>query len=139
MRRQSRLVTITALVACGSHTPEVPEPTPELTVAAPEPTPAPTTTPKPNKALNAVDAQGRMIYAGRDGGCYVHLPFPAGAQRPPGMRPPIEALDCPPEMQHESWSDCGGGTIWAIRDGEGCECRIMSNPPPAPRPIDCPG
>ena len=146
MRRQSRLVTITALFACGpTHEPtsnppelpptETPEPTPE---PEPEPEPEPRAERPRPKQLNSLNEDGKVIYANRDGGCFIHLPFPDGERPPPGKRPPTQAVTCPPEMTATVWKECSGGTIWTARSGEGCECRIMSNPPPAPRPIDCP-
>ncbi len=90
------------------------------------------------KAQNPKDEKGRVVFAGRYGGCYVELPFPADKPAPPpGAAPPTEAVDCPDAMQDPAWDTCIGGRILVTSSGD-CACDQTGNPPPPPALAECP-
>ena len=127
--------------------PEVvtPPPAPDVVVVEEPPPGAPRRSPSfatMGKLLNPSTAEGKRIYVARDGSCYIQLPFPEGSHPVPGMSPPTQKLDCPPEIAGDAaWTECSGGAIHLPKepDPEGqCVCFITGNPPPPPRWIPCP-
>lgn len=86
--------------------------------------------------LNARSANHGKIYANKNGSCYVRIP--ATRQLPPGAMGPTSVIPCPPSMTHPSFAECSDGTLSRTDRGD-CECRpFAGNPPPPPKPIDCP-
>jgi hypothetical protein len=108
----------------------------------PRPLPGEPTLNRRSGMLNYVDSQGRTIYKGgpSPAPCFVHGPFPEGADAPPGMPPPRVSIACPEPMRHASWDACGGGWVSLKADGKPgeCECHWSGNPPPPPEPMPCP-
>ena len=157
MSRRSRLVVITALSALSCHQGTVNPPpvtTPPEAVpsgltpladreaarsTAPLPD-SPVREPLPGVLLNPKDASERTIFLSHDGeGCYVELPFPPGAQVPPGSAPPHAVVTCPPLMSDPAWLACPTGSIQLAEvPADTCLCMIMGNPPPPPRWVHCP-
>lgn len=154
MRRAVVVTVLGTLGGCGSKTPTAtPEPVissnpppPEVLEPSPEPV-APTTAPpgehdrtRFTTVLNAQHPEHGRIYRGRDGGCYVNLPFPPDEGPPVSFRPPpTEAVVCPTSMADAGWLECAHGTVLAaVDDPAACLCAVMGNPPPPPRPIACP-
>jgi hypothetical protein len=88
------------------------------------------------KALNPRDGDSRMIFARRDGHCYVTVPLPPEEQT--RMRGGVvKVVDCPDAMQHQEWDSCLGGTMYQLANDD-CICRVGGNPPPPPAKATCP-
>lgn len=91
---------------------------------------------------NPRDGSGRTIKRAWQGDrCFVELPFPAlkpGELRPPGTPPPAEDVPCPPAMLAPAYAQGRDGTLHAHPSGTQRLCFVMGNPPPPPRPSDCP-
>ncbi|MBX2801175.1 MAG: hypothetical protein KTR31_26075 [Myxococcales bacterium] len=159
MRRRV-VVTLLGTLACGSSQKTAPEgaaaeaPVPQMPAEPTQAEPAPASEgPVPSpllgtgtsntyvRVLNAEHAEHGRIFRAADGGCYVQLPLPplAEGERQLSFRPrPRQAVDCPPSMSHESWQTCAQGTVSATEEGDACLCSVTGNPPPPPRPLDCP-
>ncbi len=105
---------------------------------APLPETAATTPPMgPKRPLNPV-LEGRSVYAGNGGYCFVLLPAPPDAPPvPPGGDNSVRKnVDCPEEMMDPAWDTCLHGTL--STDGKLCDCWRPGNPPPPPRAAECP-
>ena len=88
------------------------------------------------KPLNPRDADNRMIFARRDGHCYVTVPLPPEQQTK--MRGGVvKVVDCPDAMQHPQWDSCLGGTMYQLENDD-CICRVGGNPPPPAARASCP-
>jgi hypothetical protein len=86
--------------------------------------------------LNPRNADNRMIFARRDGHCYITVPLPP--EEVTRMRAGIaKVVDCPDAMQHEAWDSCLGGTMYQLENDD-CVCRVGGNPPPPPAKASCP-
>ena len=145
------VVTLTALAACdkpakaphGEHAVKAKHDAKLQQRSVRDPLPAWQEYPGPiehasTKELNPKDGEGRTIYAGRYGGCYVYLPFPADEPTPPpGTEPPTRAVDCTEVMQDPAWDTCIGGSLLRVASGQ-CACEQMGNPPPPPATAECP-
>ncbi len=141
-RRRVVVTFLGTLAACsgGSKAPPVPP-------APPDPAPEPATTAPPGehdrarftRVLNPDHPEHGRIYRAADGTCFVHLP-PEPSDGPPiSFRPPPRGpVECPAPMTDPSWEVCAGGTLTATEQGDACLCAVMGNPPPPPRPVDCP-
>lgn len=162
----SVVVTFSTLSGCSTQLPPEPDTNATVDVKKPEPKAKPTPTPKsaagkrvvtntdfPHIGLeerldyqkatteNPKDAEGRTIYAGRDGSCYVQVPMPEGTPRgPTGSRNvDNQTVDCPASMQDAAWDSCLGGTLLRA-SADLCACDPgWGNPPPPPSRAECPG
>ncbi len=94
------------------------------------------------KTLNPKDGADRTIKRAWQGDkCFVELPFPPlapGQMRPPGSAPPSKEVPCPASMLTPAYEQCRGGVLRSKTDGSACLCFVMGNPPPPPRPTECP-
>jgi hypothetical protein len=86
-------------------------------------------------------SQGSAVRLASNGTCFVYLPFgplKPGEQRPPGTEPPRAAVSCPAGFAADSaYRDCIEGVVLA-KAASDCVCAIGGNPPPLPRPVNCP-
>lgn len=163
----SMVVTFSALSGCSTQKPPEPETNATVDVGKPDPKPRPSATSEPasgnkrvvkNKEfpripleerldyakatkLNPKDDEGRVIYAGQDGSCYVQVPLPKGTPPAPTGSRNVDnkTIDCPASMNDAAWDSCLGGTMLRA-SADLCACDPMwGNPPPPPSRAECPG
>ncbi len=83
--------------------------------------PVPTTPGPPHLTAmhveNPRDAAGRLVFIAADDSCFVQVPGPDAG-------PPVRiAVDCPPELDDQSWNQCVEGTLYFFKIRGECWCK----------------